>query len=226
MVIASLTGFLAGIVHVFSGPDHIAAVAPFTLERQTKNWLTGFYWGLGHSTGVWVIGILVFLLREIIPVDLISTWSERFVGIMLIAIGLWGMRRALRHRLHFHEHTHDGKEHAHFHAHQTGKHHHNRGAHQHAHIPTGIGLIHGLAGSSHLLGVLPALMLPTRGASIAYIVGFGIGSIFAMSGFSWMLGRFVRRLGEKSVLVYKWMAMGFAVMAIGVGIVWIWFAVP
>jgi hypothetical protein len=69
-------------------------------------------------------------------------------------------------------------------------------------------------------------MLPTRGASIAYIVGFGIGSIFAMSGFSWMLGRFVRRLGEKSVLVYKWMAMGFAVMAIGVGIVWIWFAVP
>lgn len=224
MIIAPLTGFLAGIVHVLSGPDHIAAVAPFTLERQTKSWLTGFYWGIGHSTGVWVIGILVFLLREVIPVDLISTWSERFVGVMLIGIGLWGMRKALRHKLHYHEHTHNGEKHAHFHAHQARERHHRQGDHKHSHLPMGIGLIHGLAGSSHLLGILPALMLPTREASIAYILGFGIGSIFAMSGFSWLLGKMMRRLGEKSVPVYNWMAMGFAMMAIGVGIAWIWMA--
>lgn len=221
MIIASLTGLLAGIIHVFSGPDHIAAVAPFTVEKGKKGWLTGFFWGIGHSSGVWIVGTLVFLLREAIPVDIISTWSERFVGVMLIAIGLWGMRRALRNRLHYHEHKHDGVEHAHFHAHHSGEHEH-RAAHRHSHVPLGIGLIHGLAGSSHLLGVLPALMLPTRSASIAYIVCFGLGSIAAMSGFSWALGRIMNRLGEKSAPIYNWMSMGLAMLAILVGFVWLW----
>jgi ABC-type nickel/cobalt efflux system permease component RcnA len=221
MLIASLTGLLTGIIHVFSGPDHIAAVAPFTVEKGKKGWLTGFFWGIGHSSGVWIVGALVFLLREAIPVDIISTWSERFVGVMLIAIGLWGMRRALRNRLHYHEHKHDGVKHAHFHAHHSGEHEH-QAVHQHSHVPLGIGLIHGLAGSSHLLGVLPALMLPTRAASIAYIVCFGLGSIAAMSGFSWGLGKIMNRLGEKSAPVYNWMSMSFAVLAILVGFVWLW----
>lgn len=223
MLIASFSGFLTGIIHVFAGPDHIAAVAPISLQKNKKSWTTGFYWGIGHSAGVWIVGILVFLLREAIPLDIISSWSERFVGLMLIAIGLWGMRRALRNRLHYHQHSHEGVEHAHFHAHTSGEHQHPA-AHKHSHVPLGIGLVHGLAGSSHFLGILPALMLPTRAASIAYVICFGIGSIIAMSGFSWLLGKIMTRLGEKSIPVYNWMAMSFAVLAIGVGIVWLWMA--
>jgi len=222
MFFASLTGFLAGIVHVFAGPDHIAAVAPFAVQQRKKTWITGLYWGIGHSSGVWIIGILVFLLREALPVELISSWSERLVGVMLIGIGLWGIRRAMRSRLHYHQHTHDGLEHSHFHLHHSGEKPHRQGAHRHSHVPMGIGLIHGLAGSSHLLGILPALLLSTRAASVAYVIGFGIGSIVAMSGFSWLLGAVAVKLGAKSARIYNRLAMGFAALAVVVGFAWLW----
>ncbi|MBF8297934.1 MAG: hypothetical protein HW395_591, partial [candidate division NC10 bacterium] len=38
-------------------------------------------------------------------------------------------------------------------------------------------IFHGLAGSSHLFGVLPALAFPSRQASMLYLAGFGLGAI-------------------------------------------------
>ena len=95
MLISSFTGFLAGIIHVISGPDHIAAIAPFAIDKNKKSWLTGLFWGIGHTSGVWLIGIFAFLLREVLPIDLISSLSERMVGLVLIGIGIWGIRKAL-----------------------------------------------------------------------------------------------------------------------------------
>jgi hypothetical protein len=51
-----------------------------------------------------------------------------------------------------------------------------------------MGVLHGVAGGSHVLGVLPALALPTQAASLAYIAAFGIGSIGAMTGFGAAMG--------------------------------------
>jgi hypothetical protein len=51
-----------------------------------------------------------------------------------------------------------------------------------------MGVLHGVAGSSHFLGVIPALALPTRTGAIAYIAAFGVGSIVAMGGFGAVLG--------------------------------------
>ena len=50
-----------------------------------------------------------------------------------------------------------------------------------------MGTVHGLAGSSHLLGVLPALALPSDSAA-AYLLFFGTGSIVAMGIFSSLVG--------------------------------------
>ena len=43
-----------------------------------------------------------------------------------------------------------------------------------------MGVLHGVAGTSHFLGVLPALAMPTRAAALVYIAAFGGGSILAM----------------------------------------------
>lgn len=220
MIFSSLTGFLAGILHVVSGPDHLAAVAPFAAEKPQHSWQTGLLWGIGHTGGVWVIGILFFLMRELIPVELLSSWSERLVGIVLIAVGLWGLRQAFRHKIHAHAHAHDGDTHVHFHTHENAKRDHSHAAHHHAHAPLGIGVLHGLAGSSHLIGVLPALMLPSRFASIGYVVAYGLGSIVAMSFFSYLIGFLTQRFAV-TTQVYNRVLGGFAVLAIGVGLFWI-----
>ena len=62
--------------------------------------------------------------------------------------------------------------------HYLGQKKHNR----HTHAATTLGLLHGLAGASHLLAVIPALALPFMGA-ISYMAAYLIGSIIAMGVF-------------------------------------------
>jgi ABC-type nickel/cobalt efflux system permease component RcnA len=222
-------GLLAGSMHVLTGPDHLAAVAPYAVEeRGRRAWLVGLRWGVGHTSGVWIVSLLAFLLREVLPVERLSLWSERLVGVVLIAIGVWGVRAALTRRrlLHAHEHGHeDGTRHAHVHVHASGDvpHHHSGAAHrQHTHAPLAVGTLHGLAGSSHLLGVLPALALPSRTAAAAYLLAFGLGSIAAMALFSSVIGlaagRFAGPTGSRT-----WAALmgACSLAAVGVGIWWL-----
>jgi hypothetical protein len=85
-----------------------------------------------------------------------------------------------------------------------------------------VGTLHGLAGSSHLLGVLPALALPSRMAAGAYLIAFGLGSIAAMALFSSVIGlaagRFAGPTGSRT-----WAALmgACSLAAVGVGIWWL-----
>ena len=51
-----------------------------------------------------------------------------------------------------------------------------------------IGTIHGLAGFSHLLALLPSLALPSVMDSVIYISAFAIGTILTMMGFAFTMG--------------------------------------
>ena len=45
-----ITGALvSGLVHVLSGPDHLAAVAPLATASRERGWLAGWTWGIGHA---------------------------------------------------------------------------------------------------------------------------------------------------------------------------------
>ena len=164
---AFFAGLAAGLLHVFSGPDHLAAVAPLAADGSRHPWRTGLQWGIGHTTGVLLIATLLLLIRERLPLDAISAYSERIVGVALIAVGVWGVWKASR---------------------ATSK------PHSHPGASFVMGAIHGLAGSSHLFGVLPALAFSTRADSLLYLGGFGIGAIAAMSAFAAGLGMLSVRL--------------------------------
>ncbi|MHB1687836.1 MAG: urease accessory protein UreH domain-containing protein [Ignavibacteriaceae bacterium] len=220
-MIIILTGFAAGLLHVLTGPDHMAAIAPLSIEGRKSTWKIGFKWGLGHTGGVLIIGMLALLFRELIPMKLISSYSERLVGIVLIGIGLWGLKKVLSQKIHTHEHTHDGKQHIHIHAHGITTEHNKPEAHVHIHAAFGVGIIHGLAGSSHLLGVLPALALPTGTEAAIYLLFFGIGTITAMAVFSTTVGLIASRVSDFGLRFYKTMLISFSTIAIGIGCVWL-----
>ena len=116
-MLSILAGFAAGAGHVLAGPDHLGAVGPLAARSPQNAWKSGLRWGLGHTAGVLIVGVLFLALREVLPIDLISGWSERLVGVVLIAIGAWGLRTALGRRLHVHEHRHGTEHHAHVHVH-------------------------------------------------------------------------------------------------------------
>jgi hypothetical protein len=198
MMFAFFAGLAAGLIHVFSGPDHLAAVAPLALSEtppgearrhRVEGWFTGLQWGIGHTIGVLLIACLLLLIREQLPLDAISAYSERIVGVALIVVGVWGVWRARR----------------------TGF---ASSTHSHAGASFAMGALHGLAGSSHLFGVLPALAFGTRAESILYLAGFGVGAVAAMSAFAAAMGLLTTSVSRRhsSSLLY---ASSAAALVIG-----------
>ncbi|MBC8001756.1 MAG: sulfite exporter TauE/SafE family protein [Opitutaceae bacterium] len=219
-MISVLTGLMAGTFHVLSGPDHLAAVAPLAIRGHRRAWITGLRWGLGHSTGVILVGLLSLLLRDLISIDLISGWSERLVGLLLIGIGFWGLRKTFSSQLHAHEHIHGDEQHLHLHLHAPGEK-HNVLAHQHTHAAFGIGALHGLAGSSHFLGVLPALAFHDTLEAVSYLVSYGFGTILAMTSFSSIIGLVAARLEIGGVNAYRGMMLACSIAALATGGYWL-----
>jgi len=215
-VLTLVTGFLAGLFHVLSGPDHLAAVAPLALEDRKRGWFAGWTWGMGHASGVVVVAALAVLVRDLLPpIDAISAWSERLVGGALIGIGLWALRRSAS--IQPVRHTHGHLSHQHLHvtsgpswARRIG----------HAHTSFCLGVLHGIAGSSHFFGVLPALALPTRAAALMYIVAFGVGTVAAMTAFAAIVGSTGARRPH-DLRLHRVMMTAAAALAIVVGGVWL-----
>ncbi|RJP66234.1 MAG: High-affinity nickel transporter [Ignavibacteriales bacterium] len=220
-MIAIISGLTAGFIHVVAGPDHLAAIAPIATVKRNSTWNIGFRWGLGHTAGVFIIGIITILFKEIIPIKLISGYSENLVGLVLIGIGLWGFHKTLNSKIHVHEHLHNGEVHRHFHKHTPGEEHDNSSDHVHTHAAMAVGILHGLAGSSHILGIIPALAFSTKTESFEYLAAFGIGTIAAMTIFSQLIGASSNFFVKKELKFYKIMMSSVSSVAIAVGIIWI-----
>src|SRR5262245_57725384 len=222
MLVAGLAGTLAGVVHVLSGPDHLAAVA--LLANDGRSSRTGALWGLGHSTGLIAVGLVALLLRGWLPIASLSSWSERMAGVVLIGIGVWGLHRAFGTRVHTHPHAHGPHVHSHphTHAHRVGfDAAHAAARHTHTHAAFGVGVLHGLAGSSHVLGVIPALALPGVSASLGYLGGFGVGTVAAMTGFAIVAGQVAARAQLRGSLAMRWLLSAWSALALIVGIAWL-----
>jgi len=178
VLISILTGFAAGAVHVVGGADHLVAMAPFSLRQPVAALRAGLAWGAGHSLGVVLLALVAIGFKDLIHVEAMSSWAEFLVGVALLVVGALAIRTAFGLELHTHEHRHDAgaSTHQHLHLHVRGQSNHRR----HAHAASGLGLLHGLAGASHLIAVIPALALPPLGA-LAYLLAYLAGSIAAMA---------------------------------------------
>lgn len=211
-----VSGALAGMFHVLAGPDHLAAVAPLAIQDRRRGWIAGWTWGIGHTSGVVAVAVVAVLLRDALPpVHIISGWSEQLVGAALIVVGVWALRRSMR--LQHAAHVHGRLEHDHLHV-QAGPGWLQRLGHAHASFCFGV--LHGIAGSSHFLGVIPALALPTRAAAMTYIVGFGVGTVVAMTLFAAIIGLLAGQARHRHSMHRALLATA-AVLAIVVGGVWL-----
>ena len=210
MTVYLLAGFTAGFFHAVTGPDHLAAIAPLSLGKSAKRWLTGFLWGLGHSVAVIAAGLLALAFRDALPLEAVSMFGERTAGAALIVIGFWGLRKAFMIFSHSHEHSHDDERHKHPHVHLPGR----QTGHDHSHAAFFVGMVHGVAGS-HFVGALPAALMPVDGA-VLYLASFGAGAIVAMSGFSFVTGLIGGKKGA-----YEWSLACFSAFAVVTGIFWI-----
>lgn len=186
MIYMLFIGFLFGLRHALDA-DHIAAVASLATRSRGPGETVrmGIAWGLGHAATLFLVCALVLAL-DLGFSERIAHTAEFLVGVMLVALGIDVIRRALRDRLHVHAHRHGGGSvHVHMHSH-AGESRHETSAHAHEHrtgLPRRavmVGLMHGLAGSA-------ALLLLSVGAAgnvafgLLYVALFGIGSMAGMA---------------------------------------------
>lgn len=169
-----------GFRHAFE-TDHLVAISNIVTKRNSTLLAIkdGTFWGLGHSSSILVVGIIMLLLRWAIPNQYFQ-FMEGAVGVMIIVLGIFRLWRFCRQNLtsiHSHQHTHDGCTHRHLHIHTDP---YDKDSHQHLHrLSFGIGIIHGLAGSGVLIAAAMAAM-ETIGNSIFFLIIFSIGCIAGM----------------------------------------------
>jgi ABC-type nickel/cobalt efflux system permease component RcnA len=199
-------GLLLGVRHAFDA-DHLVAVT--TIVSEYRNPLRAIWgggaWGLGHTTTLLLMGLLLLLLKLNLP-EGVALFFECLVGGVLILLGVqtfWGFRRR---RVHAHPH-HASEPHVHFHSHSQTQEHSHHQPHpgvglgqlliagivpgEHHTTPTStlrpffrvksylVGTVHGLAGSAALMLLVLASLKSTL-SGVLYILIFGLGSVASM----------------------------------------------
>jgi ABC-type nickel/cobalt efflux system permease component RcnA len=199
--LAALTlGLLLGLKHA-TDADHVVAVS--TIVGEYRNAWRGIWvgasWGLGHTTPLLVLGIIILLFKG--PVmdryETAAPVMEFGVGAMLVLLGaqvMWNLRRR---RLHVHEHVESDGSHVHIHATHGPEKGPDAAGRPHGFFHFGrpffrvksftVGIVHGLAGSAAVMLVL----LPTLSSvwvGVGYLILFGVGTIISMSAITLALG--------------------------------------
>ena len=223
-----IAALIASILHVITGPDHLAAVVPFAVDAKRKAWKIGLFWGIGHLLGMILIGVLFFLFRELIPVEKISGYSEQLVGLVLIFIGVWSFyklfKQEKKHK-HLHVHANDDvtihKHEHHHHENQNHTHHHD-GIKQGNFASLSVGFLHGLAGIAHFILFLPVASFDSKMDSINYLIGTAVGILIAMTVFAFVIGSISSYAkNEHNEMLFKGIRFAGGLFAIIIGFYWI-----
>lgn len=203
-----ISGFLPGALHVLLGADHLAALAPLSVEAGHKAWRVGFRWGIGHALGILCVGLLAYSIGDWLDVAWLSDLGQPLVGLVLIGIGLWGFLHLWVSPSHFD--VTSGSVTA-------------RGSERHVHTRAAflVGAIHGVAGTGSVLGVVPALAQETWAHAAAFLVGFGVGTLAAMIGFASLLGVARPRGRRATGATYRWIFVLASSVCLAVGVLWI-----
>ena len=207
-------GLSAGIIHVVSGADHLVAMAPSSITNPKSALKNGLSWGLGHSSGIIILSILAIFIRDIIPLETFSSVAEFLVGISLLIIGAIAIRNSRSFGIHSHHHEHNnGISHKHYHYHQN-KNLHNKNAH----ALTGLGLLHGIAGGSHLVPLIFVITIPDIQGAILYLLAYLIGSLLVMSIFTYLIS--ISTFNVSQIMIKRLIAFAGGI-SFSMGLFWV-----
>jgi cytochrome c biogenesis protein CcdA len=223
---AAASGVVYGALHGV-GPDHCAALASLVARDHEGRMALriSLRFGLSHALALGSIAAVATSAGWLIP----SSWesaAEVAGGVVLVVLGVLGLRRANLHLLvhrHTHEHGRNHHEHWHLHVNHRGK------EHQHMHLATVVGGTFALSGVRALALALPPLLLAGKAwwAGAAFVVCFGIGVTASMA----VVGLALRAVLSRPSGGTRWDAARTIRVAIAAGSTvlgawWIWANVP
>lgn len=230
--------------------DHMIAVTAFVSTRPAVSVAAvfGLRWGIGHSVAVLLVGGILLATGVRWP-ERYDALGEGLVGLMLIGIGIWAIQSARRLHLHLpaepaghaHLHAHRSRTagtegvHPHPHPHDpehvAQDHHHHASAptpsphthaHHHGHGITLVGLLHGLAGTTGVVALVPVTLIGNTAIGLGYLLAFGLGTILGMMLFAMVAAYAMQHAAERSMAWGRRIAVLVGFGGVAVGLYWAW----
>lgn len=177
MEYAWLLIFWYGVLHAF-GPDHLVAIADFSIGKQLKRTLfVTVAFALGH-------GVMLYGFAELLSIMPIPEWltgaGDTIASLVILGIGLYLIFMVATDRIQFRKHGHDGEEHIHIWF--GASHDHGRSDVASA---LGIGALMGIGGVRGMLITLG--ILESQPVDVAMIAAFVLGVSVVFVSFGLMI---------------------------------------
>ncbi len=226
------TACILGFLHALE-VDHMIAVTTFVATRPALRTALRFgaRWGIGHSLAVLTVGGILLVTGLRWPPEWDAA-GEALVGVMLIIVGVWAIRATRN--LHLHRPAEHGN-HAHLHVHHDGdeRHEHRHSPRSpsppsdgpsvrpHRHATTLVGLLHGLAGTTGAIALIPVTLIESPWVGIGFLLSFSIGVVVAMTLYAFAAAVAIRRAGASSVTLGRRVSQTIGGAGVLVGAGWI-----
>ena len=213
---ACLLGFANGMRHALE-PDHLAAVSTLVAGEKSARASVRYAaaWGAGHAAMLVVAAGALALLRADLP-DRASDVLELVVAVVLVTLGVRGLRQAVRAGRSGHAFEHAHGDRAHVHAAPTDHLHVSKWTL--ARLPFAVGLVHGLAGSG-ALAALVASHVASPAFALAFIAIYAVGAAVGMATLAGVLGYPLARMARAPRFVPLLVGVSAAASLV-VGIAW------
>jgi len=175
MELSLLVIFWYGVLHAF-GPDHLTAIADFSIGKDKKKTLMiTILFAIGHGLSLFVFAKI---LQSIDISEDILAYGDIISATVIIAMGLYLLFMVATNRIHLKKHKHQGEEHIHI---WFGK------EHNHNQIDSSssftMGLLMGIGGVRGMLITLGAIKGGTVDFAMVGAFTAGVITIFLSFGF-------------------------------------------
>ena len=204
---AAAAGMAAGWLHSLASPDHLAGLAPLTIGRsQVSSAALGGLWGSGHSVGQLIVGAVFVVFKERVEglVPFMANFGTSLVGLVLVAIGIAGIRESRAMAEHGDEFVEDEMK--------------IKERSRNLWLGTfASGVVYGLQPDAFFV-IIPALALPTKAAVFSFVCMFVAGTILAMGSYTGLIGVLSTALGRKIPWVTERLSFLAGVVALSLGV--------
>ena len=174
MELSLLLIFWYGILHAF-GPDHLTAIADFSIGKDKKKTLIiTILFAIGHGLSLF---IFAKILQHLDISEEILSYGDLISGAVILGMGIYLLYMVATNQIHLKKHLHEGKEHIHI---WFGKEHNHEDSVAKSSSFT-MGLLMGAGGVRGMLVTLGAV--GSGNVNMAMVFAFTAGVMLIFIGF-------------------------------------------
>jgi len=196
--VSLLLVFFYGVLHAF-GPDHLTAIADFSIGRQRKRvLLISLGFAIGHGVSLY---LFAWMLSQFDISDEWLSYGDTIAALVILLMGFYLLFLAFTDRINVSKHTHGDREHIHV---WFGKsHNHKQPFFGWLSASATMGVLMGIGGARGMLVSLSAISHEAVTAWMIVSFTLGVGLVFVL------FGLVIAFLNDQLLRSKQWVKGGF-----------------